>query len=855
MATFPAWTVGGGVRRVGVIVASGPGEALGQRVRVRRKALGLSQQELAARIRVSQPRISQIERGRPARPLPLRTLCELADVLKVGLDDLIAGDPAYELIELKDARGSRSSLAASPRAPAELVGRAGEVAAVIALVRAGTRLLTLVGPGGVGKTQLAVRVANELAHDFPARRFFVSVAACRDPGSVVAAIARAVGLRERDARPLRTRLLSDLPHGRALLVLDNVEQVAAAAATLTAELLAAYPDLTLLVTSRAPLNVQAERRYAVLPLTLPEATPAVTVAAAAAAAAVRLFVQRAQEVVPDFSITQANAAQIAAICRRLDGLPLAIELAAPRMRVYSPRQLLEQLEHRVTFLSGSRDLPSRQQSLRASMEWSFDLLTPDQQMLLRRLAVFVGGFTLVAADVVTNSPPDRGDADRWLSEARPAPVTVADDIQALLDQNLLIRVQQGDGAPRFAMLETIHDFAAERVTASGEWTQLRQRHLRWMIGLAERADSALFGFEQDPWLRRLDAEWENARAALSWAIETREATAALRLTAALTDYWYLRGMLSEGTGWLDEVLALTPPTPRDKDVAMARVRALAAASQLAQPYGDLAKAGALAEQALALAREIGDRQGEARALALLGNHALVQDDLERAASWHRRALTLFRKLGGHRRWVIAGLNNLSQIAYEQGDNREALALASEALTWARQAGDAWGLTLAQQRLGDAALGLGQIRRAASHIAQSLAHNRSQQLDWGIANAVAAGASLATAAGMPLRGVRLFAAASARYQPLGVRIPPKLRPDWTTMLDRARAAIGGDPAARAWAAGSQLTAEEAIAEALAIAVQIAQGGAGLPMSPQAARRPQRPRANARVRKRGTHPIRS
>jgi non-specific serine/threonine protein kinase len=817
-------------------------DTLGQRVRRLRLTNGLTQGQLAARMRITQVRVSQIEAGEDARPLRLRTLCDLADGLGVDLDALIAGDPLYEHIDINDV-AALPPTQTSLRPVSPLIDRAAELGAVRAHLRdGGTRLLTLVGPAGVGKTQLALHAVAALQADH-LEQHVVSLATCRDAASLVTAIARAIGLRERDARPLRERLVTALRDRRVLLLLDNVEQVLPAAANLVAELVALCPRLTLLVTSRAPLRIQAEQVFTVHPLRLPEAGSPVTLATATNASAIQMFVHRARSAVPGFAVTEANAAQITAICRRLDGLPLAIELAAPRTRVMTLDQLLRQIDHRLALLTaGARDLPLRQQSLRASIAWSIDLLSSDQQALFRRLSVFADGFTLDAAIAVIADAATQQSTEWTWSAAE-----VANGIGLLIEQNVLTRQEQTHAHPRFRMLETIHEYAREQLAAAGEEVPLRERHLRWISSLAERADAELCGFEQDAWLHRLDAEWENARTALNWAMASENALGALHLAVALTDFWYLRGMLSEGAAFLERTLDLMPGAPADHDLVRAQVRALSAASQIAQPRGDLAGAGVFAEESLLLARAIGDRQGEAQALALLGNHALTRGHLATAATRHRAALLHFRELGGNHRWVIAGLNNLSQIAYEQGSHQEALSLASEALSLATSAGDAWGLALAHQRLGDAALALGQNGQAAHHFVWSLVQNRSQQSEWGIANAVAACGSLATAAGEPERGVRLFAAASSLYQSMGVSIPPKLRPDWTRMLDRARASTGSVTSARAWSEGSQLTAEEAVAEALTIAVQITVQGTVSPDSPGPLPLPGRLHANRRVRK--------
>ena len=833
-----------------------PSYAFGERLRLLRTAAGLTQRGLARRINLSQPRISQLETGESIRPLPLRTLRDIANVLGVTLEVLIGDDPVYEAMDLDELRDPLPPQMTSPRSFVDLVGRADDVAALVAMVQAGERLVTLVGPGGVGKTQLAIHVANALKADLPAGVCFVSLAPCREAGSVVRTVAHAAGLHEQDALPLRSRLLRDLPRDRLLFVLDNVEQAVAPVSSLTAELMAAYPDLTILVTSRRPLNLQQERQYAVRPLAVPDSKDAISVSTAIGSPAVRLFVERAQNVVPHFALTAQNATHIAAICRRLDGLPLAIELAAPWLRVFAPSQLLRQLDRHITILTGgASDLPSRHRSLHASVAWSFELLNANQQLLLRQLAVFEGGFTLeAAAKVASGALANRPQAEAPLpSESRLD--TIAASVRALLDQNLLSWAKHGNGTPRFVMLETIRDFVLGHCIASDEMSELRQRHRQWMIALAEQGDAALFGFEEEAWLALLDDEWENAQAALHWAIESRNVGASLRLAAALTDYWYVRGLLSEGAHWLDAALALATESSTGVDLGRERVRALNAASQIAQPRGDLRGAGSRAEEALELARALGDRRGEARALALLANHALVQDDWFRAESLHRAALTQLREFGEDHRWIVAGLNNLSLIACEKGDYDEALSLASEALTIATQSGDRWGLAMAHQRLGDAALGLNQIDRAADHFVHSLIENRRQRLTWGIANGVAACASLATVASTPLRAVRLFAAAAALYELVGVSIPPKLRPDWTRMIDRARVMCGDKQFALAWEAGARLPVEKAIAEALAVAAQSA-GNELIPrQAARAARRHQHRYANVRVRKRGTHPVRS
>ena len=524
------------------------------------------------------------------------------------------------------------------------------------------RLVTLTGPGGTGKTRLALAVAAELERELAGGARFVGLAALTDPELVGPTIARALEVAERPGEPLEHVLADALRDRELLVVLDNCERVAAAA-PLVAALLEEAPGLLVLATSRTPLRLRGEHELPVPPLPVPRREDAADVVALARNASVSLFAERARAVRRDFRLTAASAPAVAEICRSLDGLPLALELAAARCNVLAPEELLARLERRLDVLTGGpRDLPTRQQTLRAAIDWSHDLLDPPARELFAALAVFSGGCTLAAAEAVCG-----GDLDA---------------VSALVDQSLLRRDDAAGEEPRFRMLETIREYARERLDGLPGAAGLRRRHAEHFLALAEQAEPHLTGPEAPGWLERLEVEHDNLRAALAWTAEAPERhELELRLATALQYFWRLRGHLSEGRRWLEAALARGGEAP-----VGVRGRALHAAAVFVDRQGDRAQARRLYEEALALFRSAGDDRLVARTLAELGGISILEEDYERAVALYDETIPLFRESGDLRALTVT-LSNLASVAGLQGDYERARELGLEALALARERGD------------------------------------------------------------------------------------------------------------------------------------------------------------------------
>jgi predicted ATPase/class 3 adenylate cyclase/DNA-binding CsgD family transcriptional regulator len=559
-----------------------------------------------------------------------------------------------------------------------LIGREQEVAAVQHLLqRESVHLVTLTGPGGTGKTRLGVQVTAESSDLFPDGVYFVNLAPISDAEFVVPAIAQTLGIREVADQSLPERLQEELQQKQVLLLLDNFEQVVSAALQVT-DLLVACPKLKVLVTSREVLHVRAEHEFAVPPLALPDPTHLPELAALSHYAAVALFLQRAQVVKPEFQVTAANAPTIAEICVRLDGLPLAIELAAARVKLFPPQALLARLNQRLQVLtSGARDAPARQQSLRNTIAWSYDLLHAEEQRLFQRLSVFVGGCTMQTIKAL-GVALDKSSGAGWL----------LDRVASLIDKSLLQQTQQEGDEPRLVMLETIREYGLEALTASGEMDVTRHAHATYYLRLAEEAEpelaltGQLTGQRQVMWLEQLEREHENLRAALQWSVEQGEAgqsmEMALRLGAALEDFWVIRGHDTEGRTFLERALAgsegVTPAV---------RAKALGTVGRLALDQGDTDRGEVVCEQSLALYRELGDTAGIALSLYRLGVVAWTRNNLTVSRSLTEKALALGREMGD-KGCIARSLNRLAFIADQQGEYTRGRALCEESLALYRE---------------------------------------------------------------------------------------------------------------------------------------------------------------------------
>ncbi len=800
-----------------------------------RIAAGLTQEALAERAGLSRRGIADLERG--ARQSPQRETVRLL-VEALGL----TGHDRADLEAAVRRGGMPTALRAERRhAPGDLptpltplIGRETECGAALELLRrADVRLLTLTGAGGIGKTRLALAVTRHLAEELDGGAWFIALAPLTDPNLVLPTIAQALGLREAADGTALERLLAFLSNKEFLLLLDNFEHLLPAAPVLT-ELLRSCPRLKLLVTSRSVLHLTGEHVYAVPPLRYPDVEPRPAASALLDYEAVRLFLERARAVRPDFPMDDEALIAVGAICRRLDGLPLAIELAAARVRVLPPRALITRLDHQLPMLTGgARDLPARQQALRDTIAWSYDLLMPEEQRLFRWLAIFVGGCTLEAAEAV-----------HGVAAAGETGLDTTALLASLVDKSLVQQATLAD-EPRYQMLEAIREYAVEQLTAQAEIEALRQRHARYFVGFAKRAEPGLVGPDERLWSQRLDGERDNLRAVLHWCVERDAADTGLQIVGALWR-WYSRALAGEGSRWAEALLSL----PSASGETAARATGLFAAGNLAWYLGDFARAQTWLEESVALWRKIGDKcslawalgwlaqtlrfdpagrgnviaaesviifretgdaLGLATALLFQGIMSTNTGDTGRARMLFEESRGLLRKLGNQRLLAMV-LFNEGQAAFLDGDYERARSRCEESLPILRELEDTRTAGLVLGVLGQAALAQGQVEYATAFLLDALSIASNVQNKLGLTACLDALAWVAGSDRQLTRAARLLGASDAVREAGGLPVPVSTRAVHEREIDAVRNDLGKTAFATAWAEGHAMTGQEAIAYA-------------------------------------------
>jgi predicted ATPase/class 3 adenylate cyclase/Tfp pilus assembly protein PilF len=774
--------------------------------------------------------------------LPVGT--SLMDLGERHLKDLFRPERVFQLLAtglpsefppLRTLEAYRNNL---PLQPTPLIGREKEVAEVCDLLGAeATRLLTLTGPGGIGKTRLALQAAADLLDEFPDGTYFVQLATLTEAELFISAVAETLGVREIGEQPLDETLKDYLHERRLLLLLDNFEQVLGAAPTVT-ELLTAAPGLKVLATSRAPLGLYGEHELPVPPLTLPDLKLQPPLERLTQYEAVGLFVERARAVKPDFKVTNESAPAVAEICVRLDGLPLAIELAAARIKMLPPKAMLQRLSSRLKLLTGgARDLPERQRTLRATIEWSFALLNEGEQVLFGRLAVFSGGRTLEAIEAICDAEGD-------------LPMEVFDGVSSLLDKSLLRQEEGPNGEPRFVMLETVHEFAREKLKESAEAEEINRAHAQYFLTLAEEANPELKGANQLEWLERLEAEHDNMRAALTWALKRKEVEVALRLGGALWWFWSMRGYHSEGRRWLEEALAMDGRVSPE-----VRAMALAGVGELAEIQGDLDRAQEACEEGLELLEHEEGREAREAKLNLLvwlGFVAWVREEYERAKQLFEEGLALSRErsdtwwlatfllyvaivphyLGDYERAtelteesmdlfreqgdklsLAYCLNNLAMMVYSQGDLGRAAQLTEEAVALFRELGARGDVALGLYNLGWIALLQDDLGRAADIYKESLTLAWDTGMNHIVQGDLEGFACLAAVRGETERAARLWGAVQALHETKGIPRDTDFLAEAGARISAVRSGMGEEAWEEAWRKGRAMTLDEAVSYAL------------------------------------------
>jgi predicted ATPase/class 3 adenylate cyclase len=768
---------------------------------------------------------------------------DLYDLGQRRLKDLFRPERIFQLIapglpsEFPPLRTLEARPNNLPAQPTPLVGREREAGEVAERLRGEeVRLLTLTGPGGTGKTRLALQAAADLLEEFSDGAYFVTLATITDPELVPSAIAGPLGVKESPEQPLIETLKNHLQEKRLLLVLDNFEQVLEGTFAV-GELVAACPKVKVLATSRIPLRLYGEQEYPVPPLALPDPRVLPPLKALTQYEAVRLFVERARAVKPDFEVTNENAPAVAEICVRLDGLPLAIELAAARVRMLPPKALLKRLGSRLKLLTGgARDLPERQRTLKATIEWSHALLDEGEQLLFGRLSVFSGGRTLEAIEAVCDAEGD-------------LPVDAFDGVSSLLDKSLLKQDEGPAGEPRFVMLETLHEFAREKLKESGEAESIRRAHAEYFLALAEEAEPEFRGPRQKTWLERLEAEHDNMRAALSWALEREEAELALRMGGALSWFWWIRSYYGEGRRWLEEALAIDGRASSET-----RAMVLMGVGALALEQGDLDRAEEACQEGLELLAHDAREPSDAKLYLLTtsGWVGLEREDFERATALFEESQELSRAMRDTW-WLARSVIGLAAASHCQGNPEKAAELYEESMDLCRECGDKQGLAVCLGNLGLVVYSQGALVRADKLTEESVAlhkelgaagdaalglcnfgwltllqtnHGKAEDafreslhlawelgLDGLVQHALEGFACLVGAHGEAKRAARLWGAALALHEAKGIPRDPDFLSEADARISVVRSDTAEEAWEEAWEEGRAMSLEEAVSYAL------------------------------------------
>jgi len=776
----------------------------GKWLKRQRSSRGLTQEQLAYQIGCATITLRKIEseERRPSVAIvkQLRRVFEIpqdqqTNFLKFArgdwtkIPDIRSGETPWQV-----PASTRTNL---PAAVTSLIGREKQLAEIHGyLLQGEIRLVTLIGPPGIGKTRLSIEVAHQCLSGFADGVFFAGLAPIDDPNLIASTVRQALGYVETQHPSSEQQLIRGVGEKQILIVLDNCEHLIKNVALFTSGFLSACSNLKILTTSREALHISGEWLYSVPSLKLPDEISQVDINSASQYPALTLFAERARAVRSDFSLTADNIKTVSIICAKLDGLPLAIELVAAQLRLHSLQSLLQRMDDSfVLSVQGTWTVPSRQVTLSQAIGWSYHALTPDEQRILAYLSVFSGGFTLSAAETIFSE--------------RFTETTVSDLVASLLDKSLLQNSADSKGELRFAMLVTIHQFTWERLTEMNEFSEVRNWHLAYFVHLAEQGDDGIHGPDQLNWMERLDSEYSNFRAALGWAVESQNADDGSRLAGGLIFFWFIRGYLGEATDWYERILAL-----EKKASAKWEAKVLFGLGNLLirRESGDTDRRTEIFERSLSLYKELNDKSGIAGVLNALGIVALQQQDLLKARQLFNESLVLRSQMGAP--WEIAHtLQNFAPIAFQEKDYESAKLLSEETIALFEQAGDQRGVARTLSDLAEFERVNGNLVRAVELLKQSLSQLILFKDKLSITSVLDDLAELSCLQGNTKRAVRLYGAAESMRENIGIHLLPNDPENHEQNIRMIRNNQDEMEFTKAWAEGRSMTMEQAIKYAL------------------------------------------